>query len=140
MAKKKSARSGAKQTEESDGIDFEDALADVEQIVGKLESGDAGLGESLELYEAGVKRLKECHRLLGQAEQKISLLSGFDADGNAITEPFDEVADETLQQKQAARQRRRRAKSPKNATKGGESDNGDADDSSSTVDDSPGLF
>ena len=140
MAKKKSARSRSKKSEDTEGIDFEDALADVEQIVDKLESGEAGLGESLGLYEAGVNRLKQCYRLLEKAERQICLLSGFDADGNPVTEPFGDDEDETLEQKQAARQRRRRAKSPRNGGDAGDSGSDDPDGTSTSVDDPLGLF
>ncbi len=74
---------------------FEEALADVEQTVAKLEGGRLGLEESLDEYERGVSTLKECHRLLGSAERRITLLSGFDADGNPVVEDFD-VAETTL--------------------------------------------
>ncbi len=72
-----------------DGLDFEASLADVEKIVAQLESGDLGLSESLQQYETGIKQLKRCHALLDAAEQKVSLLSGFDSDGNPITQPLD---------------------------------------------------
>jgi exodeoxyribonuclease VII small subunit len=66
-------------------------LAAVERIVARLESGELGLTESLEQYEQGIQQLKHCHALLAAAEQKVSLLSGFDADGNPITAPLDEL-------------------------------------------------
>ena len=44
---------------------------------------ELGLGESLACYEEGVKLLKLCYNLLEQAERKIELLSGVDAEGNA---------------------------------------------------------
>ncbi|MCL4166905.1 UNVERIFIED_CONTAM: hypothetical protein GTU68_065590, partial [Idotea baltica] len=87
MAKKK--RTASSEAPESD-IEFEEALAEVEEIVDELESGDAGLTQSLAFYETGIKRLKQCHGLLQKAERRISLLSGFDADGNPITEPFED--------------------------------------------------
>lgn len=72
-----------------DGPDFENSLAEVERIVAGLESGELDLTESLQQYETGIKQLKRCHAMLDSAEQKVSLLSGFDADGNPITEPID---------------------------------------------------
>lgn len=103
MAKKKSAESTRTKTDvESaaqvsapqvigDDIDFEDALSEVEQIVAELEAGDLGLTESLGQYEVGVRRLKQCHAMLAEAEQRVSVLAGFDADGNPVTEPLDEL-------------------------------------------------
>ncbi len=74
-----------------EAIDFEAALVEVETIVAKLESGALGLTESLGQYETGIKRLKQCHRLLAAAEQRVSVLAGFDADGNSISETLDEL-------------------------------------------------
>jgi len=84
MAKKKTAK--AKDADEA--IDFEASLAEVEQIVSQLESGQLNLTDSLKQYELGIKRLKQCHQLLEAAEQRVSQLAGFDADGNPITEPL----------------------------------------------------
>lgn len=145
MVKRKSSRSSAEQNEDSERINFEDALGDVERIVRQLESGEAGLGESLDLYAVGVQRLKECHQLLNAAERQISLLSGFDADGNPITEPFGDSPDETLEAKQQARTGRRKAPAPQADDNGRNSvtrrnDEEVQDDKPSSVDDSPGLF
>jgi exodeoxyribonuclease VII small subunit len=85
---------------------FEESLAKLEQAVRQLEDGRLGLSESLQCYEEGVKHLKQCHRALEAAERKIELLTGVDAEGNPITEPFDE-ADMSLDEKAAARTQRR---------------------------------
>lgn len=90
MAKKKPGDS-AGPSSDVDAIDFEDALAQVEQIVAKLETGDLGLTDSLGQYEVGVRRLKQCHAMLASAEQRVSVLAGFDADGNPVTQPLDEM-------------------------------------------------
>lgn len=85
---------------------FEQAIADVEHIVGQLESGKLDLSRSLDEYQRGVATLKECYELLSQAERRITLLSGFDADGNPISEPFEQSAT-TLDGKQKNRASRR---------------------------------
>jgi exodeoxyribonuclease VII small subunit len=72
-----------------DDLTFEQALAELEQIVRELEDGRTGLEEALARYENGVRLLKRCHMQLSRAEQRIQLLTGEDADGNAVTEPFD---------------------------------------------------
>jgi exodeoxyribonuclease VII small subunit len=87
---------------------FEVALCEVEQIVARLETGQLDLSESLDQYQKGIETLKECHRLLESAERRITLLSGFDADGVPLTAPFDE-AEMSLSEKQARRGRRRGA-------------------------------
>jgi exodeoxyribonuclease VII small subunit len=43
-------------------------------------------------YEAGVGLLKRCYAQLRQAEQRILLLTGTDAEGQAITQPFEHSA------------------------------------------------
>ena len=89
------------------GPSFEQALAELENIVHQLEEGDLGLDQSLARYEQGVKHLKHCFQLLKAAEQKIELLTGVDANGGAIAEPF---RDESLPlEDQAGNRRRKRA-------------------------------
>ena len=50
--------------------------------------------------------LKQCYEALQQAERKIELLAGVDAEGNAITQPFDD-AQMSLEEKARSRGRRR---------------------------------
>lgn len=71
-------------------LTFEQALAQLEQTVAKLEDGQIGLDESLKEYETGVQHLKRCYDLLQTAERKIEILSGVSDDGTAITERIDE--------------------------------------------------
>ena len=71
---------------------FEESLAELEAIVRDLEDGATGLDESLAHYEAGIGLLKHCYAQLRQAEQRILLLSGTDADGQPLTEPFAHAA------------------------------------------------
>jgi exodeoxyribonuclease VII small subunit len=86
---------------------FEDSLKELEKIVAELESGKLGLSDALARYEEGVKHLKGCQQLLEMAERKIELLSGVDADGNPITERFEETDSESLEEKAAGRSVRR---------------------------------
>ena len=55
-------------------LTFEAALARLEEIVGKMESGNAMLDESLSLYEEGVKLIQFCSKALDEAEQKVMIL------------------------------------------------------------------
>lgn len=50
---------------------FEQSLSRLEEIVRLLERGDAPLGESLTLFEEGAGLVKNCSRLLEEAEQKV---------------------------------------------------------------------
>lgn len=71
---------------------FEEALAKLETIIHELEEGDVPLAEAIAHYEAGIGMLKRCHQLLETAERRIELLTGVDAEGNPITQPFDAEA------------------------------------------------
>lgn len=71
-------------------MDFEKKLSRLEEIVGKMESGDLSLEESLKLFEEGVKHSRECHEQLTKAEEKVKLLLKVDANGKAVTEDFNE--------------------------------------------------
>jgi len=103
---------------------FEAALREIEQIVDRLEGGELDLDDSLDQYQKGIETLKECHSLLGKAERKITLLSGFDADGNPVETPFEE-SEMTLDEKQASRGARRTAG---RKTAGSDGDSGGGED------------
>jgi len=55
---------------------FGAALAELEQIVRSLESGQLELEESLARYERGVALLRACQSKLGEAEQRVRMLIG----------------------------------------------------------------
>lgn len=54
---------------------FEASIVRLEEIVRKLESGEASLDESIELYSEGVKLVGECNKRLDETERKIKLLT-----------------------------------------------------------------
>jgi exodeoxyribonuclease VII small subunit len=93
-----------------DSPSFEAALASLEAIVHDLEDGDLGLAEALARYEQGIKHLRHCYDLLEQAERKIELLTGIDADGRAKTAPFAEevAAEEPLEDEPPLKPTRRK--------------------------------
>ena len=75
-------------------LSFEAALCRLEQIVRSLESGEATLGESMQLFEEGVSLARRCSELLSLAEHKIDLLVEQE-DGTYSLRPLDaESADE----------------------------------------------
>src|SRR5215468_5211589 len=90
-----------------DNLTFEEALARLEEIVRQLEDGSAGLEESLARYEQGVGLLKRCYAQLRQAEQRIQLLAGLDADGKPILKPFDHTATTETENRDGKRPRKR---------------------------------
>lgn len=71
---------------------FEQNLSELETIVRELEDGKTSLENAIGRYEQGVGLLKTCTELLRQAEQKIILLTGVDAQGEPETEPFEHEA------------------------------------------------
>jgi exodeoxyribonuclease VII small subunit len=119
VAKKKSAESEPE-------LCFEESLAELEQLVSKLEGGKLGLADSLAAYEQGVRRLNSCYKLLESAERRIELVQSVDANGKPKTTPLDDANDEELSEKGASRSRRRTA--------------GGAAERAESVDDRGGLF
>ena len=72
-----------------DSMKFEDALAELEQIVKRLESGDVKLEDSIAQYERGERLKARCEALLKQAEARIEKIT-LKSDGTASgTEPLD---------------------------------------------------
>lgn len=67
---------------------FEKALAELEQIVAKLEKGAVSLNDSLALFEKGVKLARFLRGELDKAERKVEILLR-DEKGGMKTEDFD---------------------------------------------------
>lgn len=65
---------------------FETALAELEQIVSRLESGDLPLEDALNEFEAGVQLARQGQQKLQQAEQRVQIL--LDSDNDAPLTPF----------------------------------------------------
>lgn len=55
-------------------LSFEDSMARLEEIVRKMEQGDTPLAESVALFEEGTKLAASLHKLLDEAEQKVTVL------------------------------------------------------------------
>jgi exodeoxyribonuclease VII small subunit len=70
-------------------MSFEEAMVELERVVAQLESGDAPLDKSIDLYERGAALRKICESRLKDAELRVQkIIQG--ADGAAVgTEPFD---------------------------------------------------
>ncbi|HZP20525.1 MAG TPA: exodeoxyribonuclease VII small subunit [Bauldia sp.] len=70
-------------------LTFEKALAELEQIVGRLERGDVPLAEAISIYERGEALKRRCEALLGEAEGRIEKIR-LGATGAPLgTEPLD---------------------------------------------------
>ncbi|MEC7978084.1 MAG: exodeoxyribonuclease VII small subunit [Planctomycetota bacterium] len=110
-------------------LSFEEAYAELEQVVDSLESSQLGLSESLALYQKGVGCLKVCHQALERAERKIELLTGVGDDGEPETGDFD---DQELDLEAKASRRSARRGATKSAS--------EADASEDGIDEGPSLF
>ncbi len=73
----------------SSKFDFNKGLSELEEIIGKMESGDLSLEESLKYFEKGVKLHRQCHSALSSAEQRISVLS--EEDNYEKEKPLDDI-------------------------------------------------
>ena len=63
-----------------ESMSFEDAIRELEQVVGRLEKGDVALEESIALYERGAALRARCEKKLGEAEEKVARIT-LGADG-----------------------------------------------------------
>jgi exodeoxyribonuclease VII small subunit len=69
-------------------MSFEDALAELKQIVEHLERGEGKLNEAIEAYERGTALKRHCEAKLREAQMKIEKVS-LAEDGNITLEPLD---------------------------------------------------
>jgi exodeoxyribonuclease VII small subunit len=67
---------------------FEEALAELEQILTEIEAGSVGLEESLLKYERGNFLIQHCRGVLNTAERQIEVLSK-STDGGVESAPME---------------------------------------------------
>ncbi len=60
---------------DSDAPTFEDALAELEDLVTAMEEGDLDLNASLKAFERGVRLARHCQTALQEAELKVRMLT-----------------------------------------------------------------
>ncbi len=73
-----------KEKEHNNEQSFEEAMLELEEIVGKLEEGDVPLEESIRLFQEGMKLSKLCHDKLQHVEKQMDEL----LKENGEREPF----------------------------------------------------
>ncbi len=56
-------------------LSFEDAMKELEVVVGQLESGDVPLDQSIKLYERGAALKEHCQKKLAEAEEKVAKIT-----------------------------------------------------------------
>ncbi|MEM8769223.1 MAG: exodeoxyribonuclease VII small subunit [Pseudomonadota bacterium] len=71
MAKKDDSSKDA----DLEDVAFEDALAELEDLVEQMEAGDLSLEASLTAFERGVKLTRHCQASLKAAELKVKVLT-----------------------------------------------------------------
>ncbi|WP_170382174.1 exodeoxyribonuclease VII small subunit [Ruegeria atlantica] len=64
-----------------DQMTFEQAMKELEAVVGQLERGDVALDQSIALYERGAALKKRCEDELKRAEEKVHAIT-LNADGD----------------------------------------------------------
>ncbi|WP_368345035.1 exodeoxyribonuclease VII small subunit [Pelagovum sp. HNIBRBA483] len=71
-------------------LTFEEALKELEEVVGKLERGDVALEDSIALYDRGAALKKRCESKLAEAEEKVAKIT-LGGDGQPTgTAPLDD--------------------------------------------------
>ena len=66
---------------------FEENMGRLEQIVRAMERGDVALEESLKLFQEGTELVRNCGKLLDEAELQVKKIMT-DASGNPVEEAF----------------------------------------------------
>ena len=67
-------------------MSFEDALAELEQIVRRLEAGQVKLDDAIQSYERGAQLKRHCEQKLNEAQQRVDRIV-IGSDGVAAVEP-----------------------------------------------------
>ncbi len=68
-------------------VNFEQSLAELEQLVEAMEQGDLPLEEALKHFEKGISLAANCQQSLQKAEQKVQKL--VEKNGELLEKPFD---------------------------------------------------
>lgn len=67
-------------------MSFEDALAELEGIVRRLESGQVKLDDAIQSYERGAQLKRHCEKKLNEAQQRVDRIV-VAPDGGVTIEP-----------------------------------------------------
>ena len=72
-----------------DQMSFEEAMKELESVVGQLERGDVALDESIALYERGAALKARCEAKLKEAEEKVAKITLGEGGEPVGTAPLD---------------------------------------------------
>lgn len=70
-------------------LSFEEALKELEQVVGRLEHGEVPLEESIALYSRGAELRKHCEDKLQAAEARVAEITDTGSGGTPQARPID---------------------------------------------------
>lgn len=68
-------------------LSFEESMTRLEQIVRSMERGDVALEESLKLFQDGTELVKDCQKLLEEAQLQVKKIMTA-PDGSPVEEAF----------------------------------------------------
>lgn len=68
-------------------LSFEESMTRLEQIVRAMERGDVALEESLKLFQEGTELVKDCQKLLDDAQLQVKKIMTA-PDGSPVEEDF----------------------------------------------------
>ena len=74
-------------TKPSPELSFEKALAELEKIVARMESGELSLEQALESHKRGLELARFCQKRLEAAQQQVKVLEG------EVLKPLSEAGD-----------------------------------------------
>ena len=86
----KDSKKSAADADQTEEINFEQALEELEILVSQMESGELSLDESLKAFERGVTLTRQCQSALQQAELKVQALT---EDGELVDLDSEEIDD-----------------------------------------------
>ncbi|MFK7916154.1 MAG: exodeoxyribonuclease VII small subunit [Pseudomonadales bacterium] len=89
-AKKKTTKDPAATGDPAIELDFEAALAELEEVVAEMEGGELSLDASLAAFERGIRLTRHCQQALKTAELRVQTLT---ADGTLADLELDELDD-----------------------------------------------
>ena len=75
--------------DQTTSLTFEQALAELESIVRKLESGDASLDEAINAYSRGIELKNQCQQRLEAARLQVEKIQFPSAGSSPSIDPFD---------------------------------------------------
>lgn len=58
-----------------ENFNFEQAVAELQKIIDKMEHGNVPLEESLQHFEQGIQLIRQCQQLLTSAQHKVEVLT-----------------------------------------------------------------